>query len=599
MNRIETKIKSLPSEPGVYIMLDDRERIIYIGKAISLKNRVTQYFRSSPKPVKVQAMVDNIADFRYIITNNETDALILESNLIKKHKPKYNILLKDDKNYPFIRIDLTERFPRLEIVRRLTADKAKYFGPFMQGVSATALSDLVNAAFGLRTCKGLSSNKRACLKYHLGMCCAPCTDKCTQEEYAERIREAVDFLNGRDEVVRRKLTDRMNEASEREDYETALLMRDRLKILDKMVRHQITAMPKKLNLDCFAYYSDGAYSSVGIVSFRNGRMLGGNNTDVSDYISENPLISYITQYYYDERLIPARIVTTADATVLRRFFEEKFGKKPIISSPSGGLNKQIYEMALKNAGHYTDKILSLEMGAKLKAEKSLTQLRVSLKMEKLKRIECYDISNISGTDKVASMVVFENGEKRSAHYRRFRIKTVEGIDDFASMAEVISRRAAHFTDADESFSSVPELIVIDGGKGQLGSAYEAMPEEYRGRIKMIGLAKRFEEVFEVGKSEPLILPASSLALKLLQRVRDEAHRFAITYHRKLRADRQTRSVLLQIKGIGAAKIKKLFSAFGSLKAIGEADEEKLISVKGISRADAGNILEFFQRRNGR
>ncbi|MBQ2714184.1 MAG: excinuclease ABC subunit UvrC [Clostridia bacterium] len=596
--KIAEKLKTLPNSSGVYIMLDNSGEIIYVGKARVLKNRVRQYFQNSDKPIKVQAMVAKIEDFRYIITQNEVDALILENNLIKKHKPYYNILLKDDKNYAYIRIDMKEDFPRLELTRKLKSDGAKYFGPFMQGISVREVIDIVNAAYPVRGCKKTlpqSRVQRPCLNYHIGRCLAPCSGEVSREEYHAILDKVVEFLKGNDSDVRKVLEKKMTDSAEALDFESAISYRKHLEALDKLVRDSITALPRDLSAEIFELRARGDKCVVGVLSIRSGKMVGGDNYEIADFESGESLPSFIAEYYESAEFVPKKIIVKEDERGLIQEYLGEIGSKCRVEIPQKGVLKKLLDMAGENAENYLNRLLG-ERAEALKYEEAMKEVGVALGIAPPSRVECYDISNISGTLKVSSMVVFINGKKAPAEYRRFRIKTVEGSDDFACMAETLSRRVEKYKEQDPSFSQKPDLIVVDGGKGQLSSAYSIICEKGFDTA-MVGLAKREELLFKPNESEPIVMSKKSAGLMMLQRIRDEAHRFAITYHRKLRADNMTRSVLSEIPGIGKVKIDILYKAFKSVDALSKAKVEEISSVKGISKKDAENVFEYFHAKD--
>lgn len=600
---IAQKLKDLPENPGVYIMKSEEGEILYIGKARSLKNRVRQYFGSPKnKTTKVLIMVSKIYTFDYIITHNEIEALVLENNLIKKHKPPYNILLKDDKNYPFIRIDMNDKFPKIQVVRKLTKDGAKYFGPYMQGISAKEIMELIHSAFTLRTCnvnmENQPKNHRPCLNHHIGRCLAPCVGAVSHEKYMEIIGEVIKFLQGNDKSIERIIKEKMIAASEKEEFELAIYYRERLKVLEKLVRKQVTALPSDMDLDIFAIASDGINTVVSMLFVRGGKLLGGDK-QIIDALSidcVSTLESFVYSYYNSDNLLVSQILVNEeleDTTLISEYLSEKKGSKVLVASPIMGVRKQLVDMAYANAKDYLAKCKTIEERNFNMTLGAVNQLQQALNLPiPPNRIECYDISNISGTDKVSSMVVFENGEKAGKMYRKFKIKTVEGSNDFASMKETLIRRFSHLKDDDMSFSATPDLIVVDGGKGQLKYALSAM-EECRVNFNIISLAEREEEIYLPHRSEPLVLSKDSQALRLLQRIRDEAHRFAITYHRNLRGKRQTRSELLQIEGVGDAMVKKLFATFKTLNGIKNASVEEIAEIKGMSEKVATNIYQFY------
>lgn len=609
MNEIlAQKIKDLPEKSGVYIMYSAEGQILYVGKARNLKNRVKQYFGSPVnKTNKVLAMVAKIENFDYIITRNEIEALVLENNLIKKHKPPYNILLKDDKSYPFIKINIKSDFPRVEVVRKLQNDGAKYYGPYMLGVSSKDILELIHTGFPLRTCKldfnKLGAKHRPCLNYYIGKCKAPCKGYIGKEEYAKIIDDVVAFLNGNDKTIGRIIKEKMQKAAENEEFELALVYKQKLEVLDKLIRNQVAALPKDFKLDIFAISSNGFNAVVATVFVRGGKIIGSSKFVVPDImLTENvALTDFILRYYDKINICDAEIVTSVeldDVDGVSDYLSQIAGKKVNIICPHQGVRKQLVDMAISNARDYLEKSLSLKERKDNMTLGAMMELQENLKLKKLPlRMECYDISHISGTDKVASMVVFTNGEIDRKNYRHFNIKTVKGNDDFASLQEALGRRFARLASGEEkdlSFSSKPDLIIIDGGKGQLSSVMEIF-NNFNLDIELIGLAKREEEVFKPNMSEPFILARNSYGLKLLQRIRDEAHRFAITRHRNLRLKRQTHSKLTDIEGVGDKTAKIIMQAFGSIEKVKEATLDQLLLVKGINKSVANNIVEYFSK----
>ena len=599
--KIRKKLKTLPSKSGVYIMRDKKGEVIYVGKAKILKNRVSQYFRHSEKPIKVQTMVDNIDDFDYFITVSELDALALENNLIKKYQPFYNILLKDGKTFPYIKINLHDEFPKFEITRKIKKnDGAKYFGPYFAGIDPKAILETIQSAFKIRTCSHKFSSekplKRECLNYSLGLCLAPCTKRVTREEYMVEIKKAINFLNGNDDEIEDILLEKMVTASNLENFERAIELRESLKMVAKLKQRVVANMPKDVDKDVIAYVTDGLSGVLNIMVIRGGKILGIQNITQTDMSEEDTIFNFIIQYYQNS-LPPHEIIVShkVDEKLLCEFLEKNI---KIISTPKG-LNLTLLNMAKENATEYLEKHLEkekLEYNSTIGALKSLQE---KLHLKNLpKRMECYDISHISGTNKVASMVVFKDGKPYKKDYRKFKIKTVKGSNDFASLQETLERRFKRLQNLDgESFKEMPDLIVIDGGKGQLSSTYEILKEFYlEDKIEMISLAKKLEEVFTVGHSNPVILKYGSAELKLLQRIRDEAHRFAITFHRQTRTKAQTETELQNIPGLGAKKIDALLKAFGSTESIKKATAEELKLVKGIHASNAETIVEYFKHQ---
>ena len=605
MDKIRQKLKDLPTQSGVYIMKSDSNQILYVGKARNLKNRVNQYFSGTAnKTEKTMRLVARIADFEYIITTNEIEALVLENNLIKKHKPPYNILLKDDKSYPFVKINVKQDFPKVEVVRKLKNDGAKYFGPYMQGITSKDILELVESAFCLRSCNHdfshLPKNHRPCLNYHINRCLAPCNGRCTKEQYAKQIEEVVSFLSGNDKKIAHLLQQKMSDAAENEDFELAIFYRRKLEILDKLVRRQVTALPKDFDLDIFAIASNGLNTVVSVLFVRGGKLVGGDKQVVSDLSPSDEVVlsNFILAYYDKVNYIANEIVIASqidECELLSEYLTQKKGSKVNIILPHQGIRRQLADMALNNASDYLEKSLSIKEREDNMTVGAIIQLQEYLKLPKMPiRMECYDISHVQGTDKVASMVVFTNGAPNKAHYRKFKMKYALGNDDFAGLQEALTRRIDELAKGeDESFGVRPDLLVIDGGKGQLSSVVEILHDKGVDDIAVIGLAKREEEVFVPHQSAPIILPRNSYALKVLQRIRDEAHRFAITFHRSLRQKRQTHSKLLAIEGVGEKRVKALFDAFKNIENIRSAAVEDLLLVKGIDRRAAENIYNYF------
>lgn len=599
-NQIKEKLKLLTTKPGVYVMRDKGGVVIYVGKAKNLKNRVSQYFRASEKPSKVQAMVDNIYDFDYFITMSEMDALALENNLIKKYQPFYNILLKDGKQFPFIKINIKDPFPRIEIVRKVKKDGAKYFGPYLAGLDAREIVKTIHSAFKVRTCQGKitssSMAKRECLNYSLGLCNAPCTKRVSMEEYKREIDKVINFLNGNDEEIEEILTQKMLDASQKENFESAIILRDRLKMIEKLKQRSVANLPKDVSKDIFAYHTDGLGGVITTMIVRGGKILGIISTPCQDCELEEEitLFNFLVQYY-ENMITPSEIILSHQ--IDEKLFCEFLGRKINIISNPHSINKTLLDMAKENAKEYLEKHIERE---KIKYNNSLgaiKQLKEKLNLRETPlRMECYDISTISGTNKVCSMVVFKNGEPSKKDYRKFKIKTVKGSNDFASLEEALSRRLARFQEGKlESFKERPNLIIIDGGKGQLSSCYDILCRyELEDKIQMISLAKRIEEVFKPNNPLPTLLKPASAELKLLQRIRDEAHRFAITYHRTLRLKKQTKSSLEDIPGIGAKKRDALLKAFGTSEGVAKADANLLASLPEISDKLACEIVEYFK-----
>lgn len=599
-NVIREKLNNITINSGVYIMKDKDGTVIYVGKAKNLKNRVSQYFNSSQKLPKVQSMVEHIADFEYFITLSEQDAFALENNLIKKFQPFYNILLKDAKTFAYIKVNLKEEFPYFEVTRKLKKDGAKYFGPYITGISAYDVLNLLNLAFPVRKCREKMGKKkqRACLNYNIGLCNAPCMQYINKEDYKTIVDKAIAFLKGDDQELEKIITKKMQNFAEMENFEKALEMRDNLKLIKKLKEKVIANLPKDISFDAISYVTDGEAGAVCVLTIRSGKLLGAQDFSITDgEINPSETMQNFIVEYYKNKQLPDEILVNLNMEnkeELEEYLFTIFNKRTNVVNPKISIKSNIIKMSEENAREHLFKRVRED---KLKFKRTLgalINLKETIKMDKIpKRMECYDISNISGTNKVASMVVFENGEPARKMYRKFKIKTVEGSNDFASLAETITRRLNELElGVDESFSRIPDLIVIDGGKGQLSTCYDILQNSKFKHIKMISLAEKFEEVFLPNTSIPLMLKRSSEELKLLQRLRDEAHRFAITFHRSLRNKAQISDPLDKIKGVGKAKRAALYNQFVTLDAIKKASVEELSLVKGIDENLAKMIYNY-------
>ena len=602
---LQTKLKNLPNEPGVYIMYDADGNILYVGKAKILKNRVRQYFHASTnKTEKVLAMLSHVADFRYIITASEADALSLENTLIKKHTPPYNILLKDDKQYPYIKVDLHSDFPKFVSTRKLSKDRCKYFGPLTQGGSKAFL-DILSTVFPTITCnynfKKLPKNFRPCLNYHIGKCCAPCVGKISKQDYRKIVDGAVRFLEGDDDTVKQVLREKMMQASDKMQYEQALTYKRYLQLIEKLNSQQIVVLPKFVNYDMFAVASNGKNCVVNHTMIRGGKVVFSNNIAVSDAgLDEAQTLSSFLAEYCDMVQLSKEWYTNLplpDAEELQQLVERKTSQRVKILCPKRQEKKKLVDMSYRNAVEYLtksqtaiDKKFNTTQGAVL-------QLKQLLNLKQMPtRVECYDISNVQGVDKVASMVVFTNGQKDASQYRRFKIKTVEGANDFASMKEVLVRRFERMKADDGVLGKTPDLIVVDGGLGQLQYARQAM-EECGVEVQIVSLAKREELVYTLQSDQPVYLPRNSYALNLLINVRDESHRFAITYFRKLHNKNSIKSVLQDVDGIGEKRRVELHRKFRSMDNLKNATVEEIASVKGMTRPVAEKLYEFLHGKS--
>lgn len=594
-SKIQEQLKLLPTNPGVYLMKNEQAKIIYVGKAINLKNRVKSYFQSSKNhSPKVKSMVEKICDFEYIITANEIEALILECNLIKKYRPKYNISLRDDKTYPYIKVTLNEDYPTVSITRKILKDGAKYFGPYTSAGAVHEVLNLLKKLFQIRSCRQMNT-KRPCLEFHIKRCLAPCTGRVAKSEYREMIKSLCLFLEGRNEVVLKELTSRMQIAAENFQFELAAKLRDQVLAIEKISAKQNIIIGSG-DQDIIGLARKADEACIQIFFIRSGKMIGRDHfllNGTEDETDSALLNAFLEQYYNKATFIPKEILLPAEIEneeILSAWLSQKKNGKVSFGLPQRGVKKEMVLMANDNAVVVLEEQMIKNSAGLEQTVGAMKDLGRYLRMEKeLKRIECFDISHIQGSETVASMVVFSNGAPDKQEYRRYKLKSVEGKpDDFKSMQEVVGRRYR------QSDGIMPDLIIIDGGKGQLNSALEIIRALGHYQIPVVGLAKQFEYVFLEGQSEPVILPPNSKALYLIQRIRDEAHRFAITYHRKLRHKRNLVSVLDHIEGIGPTRRKALWDAFGSIAEIKKAKITDLTAVPGISENIANNIVKYFK-----
>jgi len=602
---IQELLKQLPSKPGVYLMRNAKGSILYVGKAVNLRNRVRSYFTSPDKLTpKTRIMVEQINDFEYFVVSSEQEALILELNLIKRYWPPYNILLKDDKTFPFLKVKFNEEWPRLHITRKVEEDGSHYFGPFASVNSLRQTLDVLKKIFPLRTCTQpikINKNARPCLKYHMGHCLAPCTGKVSRGEYDQVLAQLILFLEGKHEVVTRSLTKKMENASNALDFELAARFRDQLQAVKDVIEGQSIAMKVKGDQDAVAFAEDKDQACVQVFMIRKGKLIGRESFTLKGTQHEDPqqiMTSFIKQYYSASAYIPKLILTQypiLDIEIIQNWLTEKKKLKVGIESPRGGKKKQLIDIVAENARQALEQLKIKQLASPATLSEALIEIQKELNLSHLpSRIEGYDISNIQGQDAVGSMVVFEDGKPKNSHYRRFKIKTIEGANDYAMLQEMLKRRFKR-TESEDSASStwsiLPDLILIDGGKGQLNAALEILRETGMDSLAIAGLAKENEELFIPGRSDPLVLPKSSNGLKLLQRLRDEAHRFAITYYQNVHRKHTFTSALDNIPGIGPLKKKALIKRFGTVQAIRGASLEELTSVEGISSSLAQKIKE--------
>ena len=604
-DRIEAKLKLLPDKPGVYKMFNSCGELIYVGKAVNLKNRVRQYFRSSANhPPKVAAMVANIDDFDFVIVGNETEALNLESNLIKQNKPYYNILLKDDKHFPYVRIDYKQDYPRVEIVRRFRKDGAKYFGPYLSSYALRESITAVREHFPIRQCKkdivkAIARGERPCLMYHIGKCCAPCTGRVTKEEYAALLDEVVAMFQGNCKGYIESLTQLMQEASDRMDFEKAAQYRDRIRAMQSISEKQIASSASDKSYDVFALARNelatvayGLFVRGGNVISAESFNIGADDEPFSEIISQ-----FLMQFYNGMGQIPKEIVIMdepEDLAAIESCLAEQCGHAVRIHIPLKGEKLKQVELARANAEATIGRKRELTHREWERGEGALIELMQLVGMDVFpRRMECFDNSHIQGRDTVGSMVVFIDGKPEKTQYRRFRTKQAADGDDYLAMKEHLSRRFQRALDGDEKFAELPELLIVDGGRGQLNVALEVLEEFGLSHISCIGLAEKNEEIILPDRQESVILSRSSPVLQLLQRIRDEAHRFAITYHRNLRAKNSLYSVLDGISSIGDKRKRALYEKFLTVEAIKSASVEELKTADGMNITSARSVWNYF------
>lgn len=619
MFHIEEELKKLPSLPGVYIMHDEQDAIIYVGKAISLKNRVRQYFQKSRNlGIKKEQMVEQIARFEYIVTDSELEALVLESNLIKEHCPKYNTMLKDDKNYPFIKVTAGEAFPRIMTARSMKKDKSKYFGPYTSAGAVKDVIELTRKLYHLRTCnRNLPRDigkERPCLYYHIKQCDAPCQGYITEAAYQKQVEELLDFLNGNHKKILTQLEGKMYEASEKMEFEDAAQYRDLIQSVKKIgERQKITDHPGE-DKDIIAAAMEDADAVVQVFFVRDGKLIGRDHFYMKSAPGENRkgiLSSFLKQFYAGTPFIPKEIMLqeeVEDMELIAKWLESRKGKKVRISVPKKGTKEKLVEMAYHNA-----KLVLRQDKERIKREEGRTigavkEIEALLGLSGIQRMEAYDISNISGFQSVGSMVVYEKGKPKRSDYRKFKIKSVQGPNDYASMEEVLTRRFVHGMDEREerkqqledefgSFTHFPDLILMDGGKGQVNIALEVL-EKLQLTIPVCGMVKddkhRTRGLYYNNQEIPI--SRDSEGFKLITRVQDEAHRFAIEYHRSLRSKGQVHSVLDDIPGIGETRRRALMRHFKGLDGIREASVETLSNIESMNEKAARQVYDFFHKK---
>ncbi|WMJ90173.1 excinuclease ABC subunit UvrC [Anaerocolumna sp. MB42-C2] len=616
---IEEELKKLPAKPGVYIMHDKFDTIIYVGKAISLKNRVRQYFQNSRNLTpKIQQMVARIQYFEYIITDSELEALVLESNLIKEHRPKYNTMLKDDKNYPYIKVTVQEAYPRILFARERGKDKAKYFGPYTSAKSVKDTIELIRKLYFTRSCnRNLPKDigkERPCLYYHIKQCKAPCQGYISQEDYRESVNQVLEFLNGNFSVITKQLEQKMNDAAINMEYETAAEYRDLLNSVKQVSEKQKITSDESLDRDILASATAGDEAVVQVFFIRNGKLIGRDHfylTGVEHETKSSVMTSFVKQFYAGTPFIPRELILSEaleDQEIIEEWLTSKRGQKVYIKVPVKGEKERLVELARKNASMVLQQDSEKIKREEAKTVGALSQIGEMLDIPGLCRIEAFDISNISGFESVGSMVVYENGKPKRNDYRKFKIKGVKGPDDYASMQEVLTRRLTHGLKEEQelkdknmgseygSFNRYPDLIMMDGGKGQVNIA-EKVLNELKMNIPVCGMVKDDNHRTRglLFNNEEIPLDHSSEAFKLITRIQDETHRFAIEYHRQLRGKTQVHSILDDIEGVGTARRRALMKHYQSLEAIKAATIDELAAVETMNSRSAKQVYDFFHQ----
>ncbi len=593
---IKNALAVLPEKSGVYLMHDAEGKVIYVGKAVVLKNRVRSYFRNlASHTPKVRAMVAKIAEIETIITSSEVEALILECNLIKKYRPRYNISLKDDKSYPYLKVTMQEDFPRLHMTRRLMRDGAKYYGPYADAGAMYETMKLLKTMFPLRTCRKMNPD-RPCLNYHIKRCLAPCAGYVSKDEYGKMIKSVCMVLDGRTTELERDLKQRMQQAAEEYAFEEAARLRDQLQAVERLNESQKAVTNNGGDMDIIGFAQDMTGNCLQIFFVRKGKLIGRDNFFLQDggEAPQEVLTAFIKQYYNEATFIPREIVLpqlpqAEEQQLIELWLREKAERKVELLTPQRGVKRELLQLANDNALKLLQERLRKGSLSLKNDEQAAEELQQALGLaHSLERMDCFDISHTQGSETVASMVVFRNGSISKKDYRKYKIVSAEGKpDDFKSMQEVVYRRYKDYED-------LPNLVVIDGGKGQLSSALEVIRGLGLADLPVVGLAKREEEIFIPHQSTSILLDRDSAALHLIQRIRDEAHRFAITFHRKLRGKRNLVSVLDHVEGIGPKRRQALWKAFKTLDAMKAASVEELASVDGMNSTAAQALYDFFR-----
>ena len=612
---LKATLANLPDRPGVYLMRDARGEVVYVGKAQSLRNRVRSYWQKQAiAPLeghRIRNVVDRITDVEYTITDSVSEALLLEANLIKRYRPRFNVRLKDDKSYPYIKLTLADDFPRIERTRKLVEDGSRYFGPYASATSVDESMNLVRRLFPFRTCtieinEGERALPRPCLLYHIKRCQGPCIEAVSKADYRAQIEQIELFLEGRQETVAKALTTEMRSASDRQEYEQAAVLRDKVRAIERTMESQKMAAFRRTELDLVGLARQDNQAAIQLFAVRNGQAIG---RDVflldaaHDAPDEEVLGSFLEQFYARATSIPRQVLVPfplPEQGDLEAFLTERRGGPVHLLVPQRGERRELMALATRNAAETLAREHARWLADEGKTLAALEQLAAALELPGPPlRIECYDISNVQGSDSVGSMVVFEDGRPRTGEYRRFKIRTVVGANDFASHQEVLRRRFRRARNGEEGNAeelrwAMPDLVIIDGGKGQVAAAKEVLDELGLHDLPLAGIAKEREELFLPGRADPIVLSPTSSALYLVQRLRDEAHRFAITYHRDLRSKRQTHSAFDDLPGVGPKRRRALLRVFGSAKRVREAPVEQIAAVPGIGAALAARIKDALE-----
>lgn len=598
---LRLRLATLPASAGVYIFKNDRDRIIYIGKAKNLRNRVRTYFQSPDRlDPKTRRMISQVTAFETMVTSNEIESLILEANLVHEHKPRYNVRLKDDKHFPYIKVTTNEPFPRVLVVRRIERDGATYFGPYTSSKSMRRTIGLVTRLFKIRSCSlqipaPAGRKHKVCLDYHIKRCGGPCEGFQSEADYAELVSSVLLVLKGRSQELIDRLTAKMNRASDEMQFEDAAELRDQIQaLLDMRVRQHVD-VGEAVDQDIVSLARDDKDAVAVVMQIREGVLIGRQDFQLAAELGDTDqtiLESFLTQYYHAQPNLPETVllpIDPSDADLLEQWLKRLKGSRVRVMTPKIGEKIRLVELAARNARHLLDELLIQKRAHTERTSRMVTSLQEELKLARVpRRMVCFDISNTGETDAVGSCVYFENGKPKKSEYRHFRIKGVRGQDDFKMMREVVGR---YFYRIREEEKQPPDLVVVDGGKGQLSSALAELSSLGFADQPVIGLAKRLEEVFRPNESEATTIPRSAPALLLLKRIRDEAHRFAITFNRKVRSRRTIKSALDDIPGVGPAKRQALLAAFGSVEQIRTRTIEEIVQVRGISEKLATEILK--------